>query len=100
MLGSQLGEERHQETPRSVPVDLDKGKYYHLTIAAEANSFDIYVWQTSEKKKHYSYQYRDDVRKVNKIEYKGHGWKAHLSIGKVRLDCCRYIASNDSYAKA
>ena len=77
MLGSTLGHKKHKEKPTSIP--LEKGKDFQLTISAEANSFDIFI----EKKKYYSYQYREDVTKVKKIVFEGNGSMASLSIGKV-----------------
>ena len=77
VLGSTLGRKKHRERPTSIP--LERGKDFQLTISAEANSFDIFI----EKKKYYSYQYREDVRKVKTIVFEGNGSMASLSIGKV-----------------
>ncbi len=86
------GEERHEEVPPS--LELGQGtKLFHLTISAEGNHF---VLSIAKEKHYYSYMYRSDVKKINKIKYEGS--KASLSVGKVR-ECLYniYIYSNASY---
>ena len=87
LLGSQIAGRKHRETPSSTQLDKGGG-HLQLTISAEANSFDIFV----NKEKYYSYQYREDVRKVKRIKYAGDGATAAMSVGRVGTsDCTQYI---------